>query len=115
MPQVQPFQRSPQDQRAFDRAKVILHQHDPYVDPVTGVGSMHADLVLEGGGVKGIGLVGAMLVLNEAGYDFPASPAPAPGPSSPRWPPRSSSPVGASPCSGTTWAPSTTSGSRTRA
>lgn len=32
---------------------------------------MRADLVLEGGGVRGIGLVGAMLVLDEAGYDFP--------------------------------------------
>ena len=32
---------------------------------------MPADLVLEGGGVKGIGLVGAMLVLDEAGYRFP--------------------------------------------
>jgi NTE family protein len=30
-----------------------------------------ADLVLEGGGVKGIGLVGALSVLEEAGYRFP--------------------------------------------
>jgi NTE family protein len=30
-----------------------------------------ADLVLEGGGVKGIGLVGAVLALDEAGYVFP--------------------------------------------
>ncbi|MGH3273233.1 MAG: patatin-like phospholipase family protein [Streptosporangiaceae bacterium] len=30
-----------------------------------------ADLVLEGGGVKGIGLVGAVLKLHEAGYVFP--------------------------------------------
>lgn len=30
-----------------------------------------ADLVLEGGGVKGIGLVGAVLSLSEAGYAFP--------------------------------------------
>jgi NTE family protein len=29
-----------------------------------------ADLVLEGGGVKGIGLVGAVAVLEESGYDF---------------------------------------------
>ncbi|HEV3266156.1 MAG TPA: patatin-like phospholipase family protein [Acidimicrobiales bacterium] len=71
MPEVQPFPRSPQDQQAFDQAKVVLKQHDTYVDPVTGVGSMPADLVLEGGGVKGIGLVGAMLVLDEAGYRFP--------------------------------------------
>jgi len=30
-----------------------------------------ADLVLEGGGVKGIGLVGAISTLREAGYEFP--------------------------------------------
>src|SRR5262245_20845477 len=30
-----------------------------------------ADLVLEGGGVKGLGLVGAVSVLKEAGYAFP--------------------------------------------
>ena len=30
-----------------------------------------ADLVLEGGGVKGIGLVGAVLTLHDAGYQFP--------------------------------------------
>jgi NTE family protein len=29
------------------------------------------DLVLEGGGVKGIGLVGAVMTLNESGYAFP--------------------------------------------
>lgn len=33
--------------------------------------SLGADLVLEGGGVKGIGLVGAVLTLHEAGYVFP--------------------------------------------
>lgn len=32
---------------------------------------MNADLVLEGGGVKGIGLVGAVSVLEERGYSFP--------------------------------------------
>ena len=30
-----------------------------------------ADLVLEGGGVKGIALVGAVTALDEAGYSFP--------------------------------------------
>jgi len=34
-------------------------------------GELKADLVLEGGGVKGIGLLGAVLVLAEAGYSFP--------------------------------------------
>jgi NTE family protein len=32
---------------------------------------MKADLVLEGGGVKGIGLLGAVLTLADAGYTFP--------------------------------------------
>ena len=31
---------------------------------------LRADLVLEGGGVKGIGLVGAIAVLEERGYLF---------------------------------------------
>ncbi|MDQ3570006.1 MAG: patatin-like phospholipase family protein [Actinomycetota bacterium] len=34
------------------------------------VGPVDADLVLEGGGVKGIGLVGAYSVLHDAGYEF---------------------------------------------
>src|SRR5215469_9014665 len=33
-------------------------------------GAMFADLVLEGGGVKGIALVGAISVLEERGYEF---------------------------------------------
>src|SRR5947207_7883969 len=32
--------------------------------------AMDADLVLEGGGVKGIGLVGAYAALTDAGYEF---------------------------------------------
>ena len=32
---------------------------------------MNADLVLEGGGVRGIGLVGAVSALDAAGYRFP--------------------------------------------
>ena len=34
-------------------------------------GDKKADLVLEGGGVKGIGLLGAVLALADAGYTFP--------------------------------------------
>ncbi len=34
-------------------------------------GERKADLVLEGGGVKGVGLLGAVLTLAEAGYSFP--------------------------------------------
>jgi NTE family protein len=37
----------------------------------TATADRHADLVLEGGGVKGIALVGAVLALAEAGYRFP--------------------------------------------
>ena len=33
--------------------------------------TLGADLVLEGGGVKGIGLVGAVMELSTAGYAFP--------------------------------------------
>lgn len=33
-------------------------------------GGLHADLVLEGGGVKGIGLVGAYTTLAEAGFQI---------------------------------------------
>ena len=33
-------------------------------------GDLHADLVLEGGGVKGIALAGAISVLDERGYEF---------------------------------------------
>lgn len=39
--------------------------------PGTGQRELNADLVLEGGGVKGIGLAGAICVLAEAGYQFP--------------------------------------------
>jgi NTE family protein len=35
------------------------------------VAGLRADLVCEGGGVKGIGLVGAVTALHEAGYGFP--------------------------------------------
>src|SRR4029077_7764086 len=40
----------------------------PMTQPASG--ELRADLVLEGGGVKGIGLVGALSVLEEAGYRF---------------------------------------------
>src|SRR5918996_1632812 len=38
---------------------------------MTGPDALRADLVLEGGGVKGIGLVGATATLARAGYTFP--------------------------------------------
>ena len=43
-----------------------------------------ADLVLEGGGVKGIGLVGAVLALDKADYQFPRVAARSPRLLSPR-------------------------------
>jgi len=43
------------------------------------------DLVCEGGGVRGIGLVGAVDALAAAGYGFPGLPARARVRSSPHW------------------------------
>jgi NTE family protein len=37
---------------------------------MTPANKQYADIVLEGGGVKGIGLVGALTVLEQAGYEF---------------------------------------------
>jgi NTE family protein len=42
-----------------------------YADPAAEPVPRRADVVLEGGGVKGIALVGALSVLEEAGYTFP--------------------------------------------
>ncbi|WP_110882021.1 patatin-like phospholipase family protein, partial [Mycobacterium vulneris] len=46
---------------------------EPHLDPVRGIGVSinRADLVCEGGGVRGIGLVGAVDALAQAGYRFP--------------------------------------------
>lgn len=49
------------------------------------VNTVRADLVCEGGGVRGIGLVGAVDALAAAGYRFPGWPAAAPARWSPRW------------------------------
>jgi predicted acylesterase/phospholipase RssA len=67
------YTRDPQLQRAFDAAAEHLRQVDGYVDPADPGHrpQLRADLALEGGGVKGIGLAGAVLVLDEAGYSFP--------------------------------------------
>jgi NTE family protein len=66
------YARDAQLQRAFDAAAEHLRQVDGYVDPLDPEHrrQLRADLALEGGGVKGIGLAGAVLVLNEAGYSF---------------------------------------------
>ena len=64
--------RRPDDlQQRFDSAAQTLLQHDGWANPEKGGRrELVADLALEGGGVKGIGLVGAVLVLSEAGYRF---------------------------------------------
>src|SRR5271170_2688818 len=65
------YVRSAADQAAFEQAVARLRATDAWVNPQTGQRELNADLVLEGGGVKGIGLAGAILVLAEAGYHFP--------------------------------------------
>ena len=59
----------------FDQATSELSEAQqaayPITDPITGQARLAADLVLEGGGVKGIALAGAVLVLDKAGYMFP--------------------------------------------
>jgi hypothetical protein len=71
--------------------------------------TVFADLVLEGGGVKGIALVGAISVLEERGYDFRRVAGTRPGRSSGRWwPPAPGLPSSRRSCAGLT-----TGGSRT--
>ena len=66
------YARAEQLQRDFEAAAVQLREIDGYVDPLDPEhrSQLRADLALEGGGVKGIGLAGAVLVLDEAGYSF---------------------------------------------
>jgi len=64
------YQRSKPLQERFEEAVADLKEVDLSRDP-KGEERLVAYLVLEGGGVKGIGLVGAVLVLSEAGYTFP--------------------------------------------
>lgn len=66
------YARSAPLQATFEQAAQSLLESDPWTNPdgskpATGP-ELRADLALEGGGVKGIGLVGAILVLDEAGY-----------------------------------------------
>jgi NTE family protein len=67
------YARHPELQERFEAAAGHLRQVDGYVDPLDPEhrSQLRADLALEGGGVKGIGLAGAVLVLDEAGYSFP--------------------------------------------
>ena len=63
------YRRDPAVQEAFDLAASNLRSNDGWLGP-EGERTLVADLALEGGGVKGIGLVGAVMVLAEAGYRF---------------------------------------------
>jgi NTE family protein len=67
------YARSPQLQSRFEAAARHLREIDGYLDPLDPDHrrQLRADLALEGGGVKGIGLAGAVLALDEAGYSFP--------------------------------------------
>jgi NTE family protein len=47
---------------------MVVRGHERKVQPLGAAAGLNADLVLEGGGVKGIGLVGAYLTLVEHGY-----------------------------------------------
>jgi NTE family protein len=65
------YERDPALQQRFVAAAEHLREVDGWPNPANdNRPELRADLVLEGGGVKGIGLVGAILVLNEAGYSF---------------------------------------------
>lgn len=65
------YRRDPGLQARFEEAADRLRAVDGWPDPRrAGQRQLIADLALEGGGVKGIGLVGAVLVLTEAGYAF---------------------------------------------
>jgi NTE family protein len=65
------YQRDAETQQRFDVAADKLRAADGQ-RVGTQPPQLVADLVLEGGGVKGIGLAGAILVLDEAGYRFRA-------------------------------------------
>jgi NTE family protein len=65
------YRRPEELQQRFEAAAQTLLERDGWPNPQNGDRhELVADLALEGGGVKGIGLVGAVLVLSEAGYRF---------------------------------------------
>ena len=66
------YRRSPDLQQKFETAAAQLLKKDGYPADGGTDRQLIADLALEGGGVKGIALVGAVMVLEEAGYKFRA-------------------------------------------
>ena len=64
------YARPPQQQEAFDQAAAQLVRSDGWSASASEPKELVADLALEGGGVKGIAIVGAVSVLAEAGYRF---------------------------------------------
>lgn len=65
------YERCEPLQQQFNEAVIRLRALDGWANPAKGgERELRADLALEGGGVKGVGLVGAVLVLSEAGYTF---------------------------------------------
>jgi NTE family protein len=65
------YARLPQLQEQFAQAAEHLRTSDGWSASTTEPKELVADLALEGGGVKGIAIVGAVSVLAEAGYRFP--------------------------------------------
>ena len=65
------YGRSDELQAEFLEAAERLRELDGWSNPNNhGERELRADLALEGGGVKGVGLIGAVLALDEAGYRF---------------------------------------------
>jgi NTE family protein len=63
------YERAADLQARFDRAAKKLFDIDGWADP-HGQKKLVADLAVEGGGIKGVALAGAVLALDEAGYSF---------------------------------------------
>ena len=71
------YARPPALQERFEQAAEALRSADGW--STGGPKELVADLALEGGGVKGIAIVGAVSVLSEAGYRFARWPVPVRG------------------------------------
>ena len=65
------YTRTPARQEQFTRAAESLRSKDGWSASPSSPKELVADLALEGGGVKGIAIVGAVSALAEAGYRFP--------------------------------------------